>query len=462
MEDASASARGLTPGRSLLYKIGTIVLLALALILPLAMVDGLVAERRLLRDSVQRELAQSGSGAQRLDGLVLVVPCTDRYQEKETLDNGRTLTRERTVACDLHLLPERLAIGGELDTEFRYRGIYPALIYRSRLNLEGTFSVPAQIPPQGMKRTWGAPHIALGIADVRGIRSTPVLEWNGVAAPFQSGTGKAPWPQGIHADVPVDPAVGGQAAFTLDLDLAGMERLEVVPAAGEVSTSLRSTWPHPSFIGRFSPESRTVGEAGFDATWRTSDLGSNVRQAFRRCVEGKCADYFGAAFGVSLVQPVDLYQQTYRALHYGILFVGLTFALFFLYEVRAGLRMHPIQYALVGFALVTFFVLLLAFAEHIGFGAAYLVAAGACIALVGSYVRYVLGTSARAASLAGLLSVLYGALYMVLGSEDYALLMGAVLLFAALAAFMLVTRRLDWYDLSAYAPGVGRAGKAAA
>jgi inner membrane protein len=356
--------------------------------------------------------------------------------------------RPKTVACDVHLLPERLGIRGEADTEFRYRGIYPALVYRSRLRLEGLFAVPRQSAPPGMQRTWGEPHLALGLADVRGVRGVPVLRWNGAPVTFEAGAGKGPWRQAIHADVPVDPQLGGQSSFTLDLDLAGMQHLQIVPAAGELVASLASAWPHPSFTGRFSPETRTVNHAGFEAAWRTSDLGTNVRQAYQRCVQGKCDDYLGSSFGVSFIQPVDLYQRTYRALHYGILFVALTFALFLLYEIRVGLRLHPVQYALVGFALVAFFVLLLAFAEHVGFGLAYLIAAGACVALVGAYARHALGTRARAAALAGLMGGLYGALYLVLGSEDYALLMGAVLLFAALAAFMLTTRRLDWYALS--------------
>ena len=438
--------------RALLYKIAAIVLLGLGMVVPLHMVSELVAERRGLRDRVLHDIAQSATGAQRLDGLALIVPCTDRFEDKETLESGRTIVRPRTVACDRYLLPERLGIVGELDAEFRYRGIYPALVYRARLNLEGTFDVPVDPAPPGAQRTWGTPQAVLGLGDVRGIRGVPQLKWNDIAVAFESGAGKAPWTQGVQADVPLDPKAGGRAAFTLDLDLAGMERLEIVPAAGEVIASLRSVWPHPSFIGRFLPETRAVTDKGFEASWRTSDLGSNVREAFRRCVQFKCEAYLANSFGVSLIHAVDVYQKTYRALHYGILFVVLTFALFFLYEVLAGLRVHPIQYALVGFALIAFFLLLLAFAEHVGYGLAYLIGAGACIALIGSYVRYVLATPGRALSLMALLGVLYGALYVVLGSEDYALLMGALLVFAALAAFMLITRRLDWYALPA--PGL--------
>src|SRR5690606_651175 len=187
----------------------------------------------------------------------------------------------RTAVCDLHLLPERLGIGGALETELRYRGIYPALVYRSRLVLEGVFGIPVPPVPAGMRRTWGTPQLALGIADVRGILGAPVLAWNGGAAAVESGAGMAPWAQGIHADVRVDPTLGGQASFTLELDLAGMEHFQIVPAAGEVVTSLRSSWLHPSFVGRFPPRTRTVNEAGFEAAWHTSDLGTNIRQAFR-------------------------------------------------------------------------------------------------------------------------------------------------------------------------------------
>jgi inner membrane protein len=144
---------------------------------------------------------------------------------------------------------------------------------------------------------------------------------------------------------------------------------------------------------------------------------------------------------------VDIYQKSYRAVHYGYLFVALTFALFFLYEVLAGLRVHPVQYGLVGIALTAFYVLLIALAEHIAFGWAYLAAASACVLLIGVYVRCVLGGLGRAQAMTSLMSALYASLYLVLGSEDYALLMGALLLFAVLAAFMLATRNLDWYAL---------------
>jgi len=450
------------PGsRTLLWKLAAILALTLGLIVPLQMAENLVGERRVLRDSVMQDIAQSGTAAQRLEGVMLLVPCTDRYEETETLDNGRSILRQRTRNCDLRVLPKKLRVTAGLDTDFRYRGIYRALVYRSVSDIEASFEVPAQPTPPGMQRSWGQPRIVIGIGEQRGIRNTPAAVWNDVALQFEPGTGNTLWPRGAQAAVTLDPQVGGNGKLAMKIELAGMDRLDLVPAADEAEIVLRSPWPHPSFVGRFLPETRAVSDAGFEATWRVTGLATNIRDAFQRCGEGKCEDYAASAFGVSLMPGVDVYQQSYRAVHYGFLFVVLTFAVFFLYEVLAGLRVHPIQYALVGFALTAFYVLLIALAEHIAFGVAYLAAAAACVLLIGIYVRWVLGSYARAATMTVLMSALYGSLYMVLGSEDYALLMGALLLFGVLAAFMLATRRLDWYALPARMNGLQRGPEAA-
>jgi len=433
--------------RALLWKLAAILALTLGLIVPLQMAERLVGERRVLRDRVMQDIAQSGTSAQRLEGAVVLVPCTDRYEETETLDNGRSIVRQRTRNCELRVLPKKLRVTANLDTDFRYRGIYRALVYRSAADIEADFEIPAQPTPAGMKRTWGQPRLVVGIGDQRGIRNSPSAAWNDAALQFEAGTGNALWARGVQAPLSLDPLAGGSGKLAMKIELAGMDRLDIVPAADEAEVALRSPWPHPSFVGRFLPETRSVSDAGFDALWRVTGLATNIRDAFQRCGEGKCEDYAASAFGVSLMPGVDVYQQSYRAVHYGFLFVVLTFALFFLYEVLAGLRVHPVQYALVGFALTAFYVLLIALAEHIAFGWAYLAAAAACVLLIGTYVRWVLGSFGRALTMSALMSALYGSLYLVLGSEDYALLMGALLLFGVLAAFMLATRRLDWYAL---------------
>ena len=433
--------------RALTYKILAIAALIACALIPMHLAGDLVNERKALRDRVVHDMATSSAGPQRIDGIAVVLPCTETSDEVETTDKGQQLVRQRTKNCDVHVLADRLRIEAEIEPQIRYRGIYPALVYRARLRMEGTFNLAPQAAHGEAKRSWGEARVVLGISDVRGIRSAPTLQWNDVSIPFAAGTGKSPFSGGIQAAVPIDASRGVTAKVSLAVELSGMERVDIVPAAGDLAVSLRAPWPHPSFTGRFLPDTRTVTAKGFEANWQTTDLASNIRQAFQRCVQGKCDEYYGAAFGVSLIQTVDVYQQSYRALRYGLMIVMLTFAMFLLFELLAGLRVHPVQYGLVGIALSLFFILLLAFAEHMAFGVAYAIAAAACVGLITCYVRYVLGSWARAAGLGAVLTALYGALFLVLGSEDYALLTGALLVFCALAAFMLLTRRLDWYQV---------------
>lgn len=443
--------------RALLWKLLAVLAVTIGLVVPLQMTEQLIVERRGLRDKVMSDIAQSGTAAQRLEGIVLYVPCIDRYEETETLHDGRKIVRQQTRNCDVRVLPKKLRVMADLTTDFRYRGIHRAMVYQIGADIEAAFEVPAHPTPNGMNRTWGEPRLLVGIGDQRGIRSTPVAAWNGTSIQFQAGTGNVVWSRGMHVAVPFDPGAGGSGRLAMKLGLAGMDRLDVVPAADDVEFTLRSPWPHPSFVGRFLPDTRTVSDTGFEAVWRTTSLATNIRDAFQRCATGQCDDYTGNTFGVSLMPGVDVYQQSYRAVHYGFMFVVLTFALFFLYEVLAGLKVHPIQYGLVGIALTAFYVLLIALAEHIDFAWAYLAATSACVLLIGVYVRYVLGSVGRAAAMTALMTALYACLYMVLGSEDYALLMGAMLLFAVLAAFMLATRKLDWYALPMRISGTVRA-----
>lgn len=220
--------------------------------------------------------------------------------------------------------------------------------------------------------------------------------------------------------------------------------LSVVPVGDDTHIALRSSWPHPSFSGAFLPNERRVDAQGFDARWAVSSLASDAQRQLRSdgAVESQ-------AVTVSLVDPVDTYTQADRASKYGVLFVLLTFVGFILFELIKSLRIHPLQYLMVGLALAIFFLLLISLSEHIAFWKAYLVSAVACIGLQAVYLANVLGHWKRGLGFAALLTVLYGALYGLLVSENNALLMGSLLLFVILALAMWVTRRVDWYALGA-------------
>ena len=236
--------------------------------------------------------------------------------------------------------------------------------------------------------------------------------------------------------------------YRFAVDLIGTRQLLLGPVGDTTRIRLASDWPHPSFTGAFSPDERKVSAQGFEATWQVTHFATGGQAAWQPRTEKGGQPSWPMATGFSLADPVNVYSLSYRATEYGFLFVLFTFAGLALAEVTAGVRLHPIQYALVGSALAVFFLLLIALAEHLAFGLAYAAAAAACGVLLTYYLRHPLGSGRRTGAFVGLLAALYGALYVVLGSEDHALLAGSLLVFAMLAAGMIATRRLDWTSLS--------------
>jgi inner membrane protein len=236
--------------------------------------------------------------------------------------------------------------------------------------------------------------------------------------------------------------------------LSGGGSLSFLPLGDETTVTLASAWPAPSFTGAFLPTERTVSADGFTARWTVPSMARPFPQAWR-AGEVDTGVLFGSSFGASLMAPVDVYQKVTRSVKYGALFLLLPFLVFFLFEVLGGLRVHPLQYLLVGFAECLFYLLLLSLAEHLPFVAAYLAAAGAATLMVTLYASAVLHSWRRALLLAPALAAAYGFLYTTLQSEDFALLIGSIGLFVILGLVMVLTRRVDWYRIGA--PGVGRA-----
>jgi inner membrane protein len=444
----------------LLWKIALIGLVALLLQIPVGMIRGLVAERQQARDGVLGDIARGTSTAQRITGPVIYVPWTRRSVETITStdqnDRERTTKREKVESGYVALLPRALEIDGAIELQPKHRGIYTAQVYTLNASLRGSFEFPAALEvPQGPGTlTWGAAVLVLGIQDTRGIRGNAALSWDGAPSPLAPGSADTKdAPSGIHADLGVLPESRRTSTheFRLDLSLLGTQRLDIVPLGAETAVSLKSDWPHPSFVGGILPDTDSrVSAEGFSARWRTTQLATNLGQLQYRCMRaGDCDAFNQRSLGVSFIQPVDLYQTVERSVKYGFLFILLTFSAFFLFEVLKRLAIHPIQYALVGVALAVFFLLLISLSEHLGFARAYVVATVACLALIGYYVTHALKSWRRGASFALFLGCLYGLLYVILRLEDYALLVGSGLVFACLAAAMVATRRVDWYEIAA-------------
>ncbi|MDQ5944598.1 MAG: inner membrane protein [Pseudomonadota bacterium] len=428
----------------LYIKLATIAVLSLLLLLPLSMIESQITARSARQAAVLHNIAESAAGPQTLVGPVMALRYRERVARKSTDKQGE----EYEIVDRIKILPpQKLAIDGEINTETRSRGLYQARLFHLSARLVGSIDIPAHLGIDSTRNLIDArAELVFGVADPRGVSNDPEVTINGKQYHFLPGTNNALAGQGVHLPLGMIDISGKQHYdFSLPLVLTGSERLAIAPTANATTVALKSNWPHPSFQGRFLPASRSVSGEGFDANWQISHLARNLDRALAAGTPGAVSETLDIGF----VNPVNVYLKAERAVKYGVLFVVLTFAAFFLTEILRRLPIHPMQYLLVGLALAIFFLLLIALSEHFPFIAAYAISALACIVLIGAYLSGALGSRLRGGVFGAGIASLYGVLYGVLISEDNALLMGTLILFVALGATMLATRRFDWYRLSA-------------
>ncbi len=445
----------------LALKVLMVVAMTLAILVPLTMIRGVIHDRQAYRAEAVETIARSEAGAQGIVGPVLVVPWVETVEVEEKNSRGEVVGKVKRDGQSGQWLffPESTEFQARMEPYTRRLGLHEVRMYAlaGKLDAKLDAAIPADIDPE-LPRRIGQPWLAYGIADVRGLRAAPKLQVGGRELALQQGQGHRDAP-GMHVRLDV-PSAGGRIALdaSLDLELSGAEALAVAPLAGRNRVVIDSPWPHPQFNGAFLPRDRTIDANGFRAEWEVSSLATNAQGQYRAggglssasvAEIRKGIDAGMDAIGISLVDPVNTYSQADRASKYGVLFVLLTFVGFFMFELIKQLRIHPIQYGLVGLALAIFFLLLIALSEHIAFGWAYLVASIACIGLLGFYLAHVLRSRMRGLGFAAMLATLYAALYGLLVSEDNALVLGAGLLFVILAVLMAATRKVDWYQVGA-------------
>jgi inner membrane protein len=236
---------------------------------------------------------------------------------------------------------------------------------------------------------------------------------------------------------------GAQFRVSANLRFTGAQRIAVLAYGKSTRLTVQSNWPNPSFDGGFLPASRTISPSGFTGQWSVPFIARGVR------AEGPIDTITGleaAQLGVSLVEVADPYQSVNRALKYVLLFLGLVFLSYFVFEVTTGKRVHPAQYILVGVAQIIFYLLLLSLAERVGFDWGFLVAGGATVGLLAANAGWIFHSRLQGVRALAVFSLLYGLIYLLLRLEDNALLVGAVASFLAVAAAMYFTRKIDWYS----------------
>ena len=439
--------------KSITLKLLAITGLAVLLLIPLFWVEGIIKERTRYKNAAVNDVTRMWTGSQLLAGPFLIQP----YSVKTEADIYNKKTKEyepgfKTQHKELVILPEQINITGDVATQTRSRGIYDVPVYTAELFLDGYFSNQELLDltqKHGHRISFGKPTLVVPISDMRGIKGLPKLKVNQKHYTFKPGTNNKHLSEGLHAEISkTTPTQPRNISFTSNIALKGASNISILPIGKASTIELNSDWQHPSFQGRYLPEQHNIDPSGFSASWSTSPYSSDTSSVIRKCIKSGDCHLQRYAIGVDMIQPVDAYVQTERSTKYGLLFIAITFAAFFLFEVLKQLSIHPIQYTMVGLSLALFFLLLVSLSEHIAFSMAYLISALSCISLLSFYISAILGSNKRGLGFAAGLSALYGFIYVIISSEDFALMMGAILLFAALGVVMLLTRNIDWYQLT--------------
>ncbi|HEY4967357.1 MAG TPA: cell envelope integrity protein CreD [Puia sp.] len=423
------------PSNKILFKgIITAVLIGVMMI-PTLFINNLVEERQARQESVVKEVNSRWAEAQTLTGPYIYLPYTTIGQD----------AYNKPVEIKQHLLiiPDEKQVSGNVETETRLRSIYKVLLYRAVISDKGDFilQVPKDIALERIQ--WPDARICFGISDFKGIEEKMIIWFNGSDNELSPGLpGNEINEKGLSAPIAITAAdLGKPLSYHMNIKLKGSSMLHFVPLSGNSKFSLQSTWPNPSFDGNNLPGARMISDKGFSASWAFN----KANLPFGTVLRDFKFEESSLAFGVTMVQPADQYAKTNRSVKYAILVIGLTFSLFFIIELLQQKPIHPVQYVLIGLGLVIFYSLLLAISEFIPFDYAYLIASISTIGLIGFYAKNHFRSWKSAGIFSGVLTLLYGFIFVLIRLEDTALLVGSIGLFIILAITMQASKKVNWY-----------------
>lgn len=444
---------------SILKKFALIFFIFVILQIPLMMITHIMEERQMYNDSYPQQFKGSGAKEQTIVGPVLTVPyhwtSTEEKEISTSADDTATSQATKTVKTTktetgyIHFFPESLNVNGTLTPELRDEGKFKSILYSGQLEFKGNFNTNECTKKKIALKdlVWQDAFITLGISDLRGIRKATTLNWNGKPYKFNPGVnGLKLTNSGQYVSLTnAEPPANQHFFFTLEIN--GSKNLNIFPGGKENNITLSSPWNNPTFIGGFLPTQKTVDKQGFKANWEVSYFSRNMPQVWTDKdpdITNSLAQYM---VGVTLQTPVEFYRTSIRAVKYGSLFIIMTFLTFFVFELTTKVRIHEIQYLLVGLALCLFFLMLVAISEWLPFAWAYLLASIPTIAQITWYTQ----AFSKAKNdrlwkiMAATLTTLYIYLYVLLQLDNFSLLFGAIGLFIALTVVLYATRNIDWY-----------------
>lgn len=458
---------GLIPRGSLGLKLLLVCLLVLVMGVPLLVVGGLVGERENRARQVTTEIGGAAGGSQVLGGPMLLVPYTRAVEVTD--DQGRT--QRRVDRGTYVVFPETGKAETNLTVQNRRRGIYRAAIYSADTDFDASFAPAAALDAvdESYRFDWSQARIVMFVSDSRAIRNAAELRFaDGSTATMEPisdlslvpaggetysrpgifSTPAAPLPTSLQAFAARAPLTTGPHDFTVEtrLTLTGAQRFSVAAFAQDTEVTIRGDRRDVSAEGYFQAleAPQTTEQNGFAVSWRVPLVARGAEEA-ADLSSFNLGLITGRDMAVSFVSSDDVYRGVARAVAYGIMFIGIVFLATLIFEAVSGRKAHPAQYILVGLAQCVFYLLLLALTEIIGFTLAFVIAAAATVALLAYYAGASFHSGAVGARALVGLAVLYGAMYVLMTLEDFALLAGSVVAFVVIAATMIATRRIDWY-----------------
>ncbi|GHV58442.1 cell envelope integrity protein CreD [Bacteroidia bacterium] len=421
--------------QSLTFKAMIVIVLTLLLLIPKAMIQGLISERQDQSYTAISSINDKWSLAQTLCTPVLVIPYTTTVAEKDK----ETVYQEH----ELYITPENTKIDVRLFPEERHLSIYKSIVYKSDMHIDGSFPAVQSLQIENSVLHFKKARIVLWISDLRGISEEIDFKINGKKYPAEAETSPFFNQTSMSMDLKemAPENLSNGFAFDCTLKLKGSESISFIPIAKNTKVNVSGDWTAPGFFGNFLPE-YTVNDKNFTASWTILSFNRSIPE---RWTDDRITTLHENSFGVNLIDSVDHYQQNMRSAKYALMFIGLTFVVFFFVEALTKKRIHPIQYLLVGIALILFYSLLLSISEQIGFCWAYGIASIATISLITFYAHSIFKDKKPTTILGFILTLLYIFLFVVLQLEDMALLIGSLGLFLILGIIMFVSRKIKWY-----------------
>jgi inner membrane protein len=425
--------------------IGAIVLL---LLIPQNMILNLIDERKDRSLKTIEKINDKWSNPQLICGPVLSIPYLKEKIETETIEtkDNKKETREKITFENhtLHITPEQLSIKTTLSPEEKHYGIYKTILYKSVIKFNGKFKHLSEEDTATYNFQWDKAYLTLGLSDLKGVSNQVDFNFGGQTLNVETGGSYHNNEKQLMMTIPdlKNLYEKGTFSFQCDMSLNGSGNISFIPIGKNTQVEVEGAWKSPGFIGQFSPDSNIEGNH-FTAKWNILHFSRNIPEAW---IDGYSYDSFhDSYFGVNLIDTVDHYRQNTRSAKYALMFLALTFVVFFFVEILTRKRIHPLQYLLVGIALILFYSLLLSISEQINFGIAYLIASIATIGLITAYTYGIFKNKIQTGILATLLCGLYIFLFVILQLEDIALLIGSIGLFIILAVIMFVSRKINFY-----------------